>query len=184
MNIALFGYAGNPPHLGHLEVIEWLAARYDKVLVSPSASHAFGKKLPDINIRVILSVALLSCTDAPNVELIEIEEEMAQHTDGPIYSYDVLCELRKQYPNDTIHLAVGPDNAVPEIWQRFHRADDIMRDFGRVIAPDMGAHKRSTQIRAMLERGASYEELCEVTTPDVAKLIGMMPELYGPAKVN
>lgn len=178
MRIAYFGFAANPPHRGHLEVIEWLAERYDKVLVGPSVAHAFGKNMQPLAERKVMVTALLSQVQSRNVELVEVEEMLAK--DGPVYSYDVLVALQVMYPEDQLFLAVGPDNGDPAVWNRFHKADQILSEFGRVVAPNMGDHKRSTEIRFMLVRGASLEELAEVATPAVAALlVGECARLYG-----
>lgn len=177
-SIAYFGFAANPPHRGHKEVIEWLSRRYNLVIIGPSAAHAFNKRLPPMSVRLPLCEALLKEVNKSNVDLATIEEALMGS--GPVYSYDVLCALKAFYPGDEIHLAVGPDNAEPAIWSKFHRADDIEKHFGRVVAPDMGNNKRSTQIRAMLAAGASYEDLATVATPSVAKLIMDMPIYRNP----
>lgn len=178
MRIAYFGFAANPPHRGHLEVIEWLAERFDLVLVCPSAVHAFGKKMVDLEIRKEMCAALLSQLQAKNVQQIDIEEML--RSDGPVYSYDVLVALQNIAKGDKLFLAVGPDNADPAIWNKFHKAEQIISEFGRVVAPDMGQNKRSTEIRAMIAAGASYEELAEVATPAVASLLlGEYARLYG-----
>ena len=182
MNIAYFGFAANPPQLGHREVIEWLAERFDLVLVCPSVAHAFGKNLPELDIRDKMCAAMLSHVTAPNVKQVDIERQL--YNGGPVYSYDVLVALQKQYPSADLYLAIGPDNAVPETWSRFYRADDIVAEFNRVIAPDMGIHKRSTQVRKMLQEGTTRDELIKVIPAAVADLIVSMPELYGAVKVK
>jgi nicotinate-nucleotide adenylyltransferase len=169
MKIAGYGLAANPPHRGHKMIIEHLADRYDLVLMIPSAAHAFGKDLPPMAIRLPLCAALLSEVAADNVELSTLEEDLAGN--GPVYSYDVLCAIKKRYPDAQIDLVIGPDNAAPEVWSRFYRADDIKREFGVYVAPDMGADKRSTRLRAMLREGASIEEIATVTTAAVAQLL-------------
>jgi nicotinate-nucleotide adenylyltransferase len=115
---------------------------------------------------------------AKNVEMVDVEEKLAK--DGPVYSYDVLVALQAMYPEDQLFLAVGPDNGDPAVWNKFYKADQILSEFGRVVAPNMGDHKRSTEIRFMLLRGASYESLAEVATPAVAALlVGEYARLYG-----
>lgn len=178
MRIAYFGFAANPPHRGHLEVIEWLAERFDKVLVGPSVAHAFGKNMQPLEVRKVMVTALLSQVQANNVEIVSIEEMLA--ADGPVYSYDVLYAMQDLFKGHQLFLAVGPDNADPAVWSKFYKADQILSEFGRVVAPNMGDHKRSTEIRFMLLRGASYEELAEVATPAVAALlVGEYARLYG-----
>lgn len=177
MEIAYFGYAGNPSHRGHLQVMEWLAKRYDHVIVGLSAAHAFGKTMAPMDFRLQLGRALLSQSPARNIELSDIEDRL--RGDGPVYSYDVLCELRKMHPDCSIHLAVGPDNAEQQNWGRFYKSDEILIEFGRVVAPDMGSDKRSTHIRAMLEAGADCEDLAQFTTLPVAKILIANPKIYG-----
>lgn len=178
MRIAYFGFAANPPHRGHLEVIEWLAERFDLVLVAPSAAHAFGKNMQSLEIRKELCEALLGQLENTNVQMTDIEEMLA--VDGPVYSYNALKALSFIYPEDQLFLAVGPDNGDPAVWAKFYKGDDILNEFGRVVAPDMGQHKRSTQIRAMIAEGTTYEELEKVATPAVASLLlGEYARLYG-----
>ena len=176
MEIAYFGYAGNPSHGGHLQVMEWLAKRYDHVIVGLSAAHAFGKQMAPMKFRVELAKALLSQSPAMNIEISDIEDRLLG--DGPVYSYTVLRELRKIHPDCAIHLAVGPDNADPKNWNRFHNSEKILSEFGRVVAPDMGSQKRSTNIRAMLAMGASCDELTPFTTRPVARLLTDNPSIY------
>lgn len=176
MEIVYFGYAGDPSHGGHLDAIKWLARRYGRVLAGLSTSHAFNKQMAAMPYRIEFAEALLSQFPAPNVELSTIENSLQGA--GPVYSYTVLTELRKLYPQCSIHLAIGPDNAEPSTWDRFYNADKIMQEFGRVVVPDMGSHKRSTHIRAMLSRGTTFDELAPITTPAVAEILMKYPGLY------
>jgi nicotinate-nucleotide adenylyltransferase len=169
MKIAYFGFAANPPHLGHLKVIEWLSTRYDLVLVGPSAAHAFGKNLPPMVDRLPLVHALLAGSVATNVTVTDIE--MSLVGTGSVYSHTVLCALRTKYPEATLHLAIGPDNAEPSVWQKFYRADEIVRDFGLVVAPDMGPDRRSTYIRKLMASGATLDALTPLTGLAVATLL-------------
>lgn len=169
MRLAYFGYAGDPSHAGHLQVIDWLADRYDKVLVGLSASHAFGKKMAPLGFRESLTRALLAQSKGTNTEIVTVEADLA--ATGTVYSYDVLVELRKQHPGAKIHLAIGPDNAMPETWARFRNSVMIDEEFGKIVAPDMGSNMRSTRIRKMLKEGTSFDALALVATPNVAKLL-------------
>lgn len=175
MKITYFGYAANPPTLSHAAVIKYLADIYDLVIVGPSAAHAFGKNLPEMKVRMPLSQAMLESVAADNVLLTNIEESLVENAGSdedakPVYSYTVLCALRSMYPNATIHLAVGPDNAVPTTWQRFYKYAEIDKHFGKVVVPDMGT-TRSTLVRNMLKNGATIEDL----TPHVGlKVAGML----------
>ena len=51
MKIAVFGSAFNPPSLGHKSVIERLS-HFDKVLLVPSLSHAWGKEMLPFDTRI------------------------------------------------------------------------------------------------------------------------------------
>lgn len=182
MRIAYYGIAGNPAHLGHRYVAEWLAERYDKVFVGLSAAHAFGKILPPMEIRLTILDALFSTSSAINIELTTIENALVD--DGPVYSYTVLSALRAIFPGDEIHLAIGPDNAEPKTWEKFYRASDIIEHFGLVVAPNMGNEMRSTEIRKILSEGTTLARLAEVTGSEVAAVLMANLDLYKPAAAS
>lgn len=153
--IAVFGSAFNPPHRGHLDVLNQVAQWADEVVVVPNFAHAFGKSMASYALRVSLTQALVKeAALALPVRVSKIEQKMAaaRLKPAPIYTFDVLTELKKDYPEDELIFIVGPDNADPRVWQRFYRADDILQQFATWPAEERLA-VRSTDLRATLKAG-------------------------------
>lgn len=168
--VAVFGSAFNPPHIGHLDVIEQCLLWANKIIVVPSYAHAFGKRMAPYEQRLALTQALVGDMAATHVTVSDIERSLAtvDCADKPIYTYDVLDALQQQNQQSKFIFVVGPDNADPSTWQRFYRADDILQRWGIWAAQERVA-VRSTHIRSLLARGeVPGVKLC---TPAVSQLL-------------
>ena len=153
--IAVFGSAFNPPHCGHADVILQATAWADHIIVVPSYCHAFGKTMAPFEQRLVLAQALIdSMVWKKDVMVSDIEKTIAasQGEGHPIYTFDVLLALSAIYPDSKIVFVVGPDNASPEIWNTFYRADEILLRWG-IWAAQERIHIRSTTIRNKLQQG-------------------------------
>ena len=152
--IAVFGSAFNPPHRGHMDVIEQLKPKFDKVLLVPTAAHAFGKNTANIELRKQLLDLILD-DYFPNdnkveVSLVEFDMQAESTEDKPVYSYDLLNHLNQQSPAE-YHLIIGPDNAAPETWQKFYKHEEIKNEFALTIVEER-RKVRSTEIRELLNQ--------------------------------
>lgn len=152
---ALYGLAGNPPHRGHWGCVRGLVEAGYFVVVSPSAGHAFGKRMAPYAQRVEWARMGLEefCSDLRGrYELWDGEERLRQRMGAQaVYSIDVLRELAALHPMRELKLAVGPDNAIPEVFEKFKEHQSIVRDFGLVALEEQDA-KRSTHLRELMER--------------------------------
>ena len=168
-HVAVFGAAFDPPHLGHADVVRQLAPHVDRVLLVPSFRHAFGKVMSPWDARWQMTELL--CRDVlsafNNVAVCDIESTMLiPNPDAPIYSYDVLCAVRDQLGMHPL-LVLGPDNARPDVWQRFYRHADIEREFGGCrVEERLGI--RSTHIRALVAAAKDSR----VMLPELASRVG------------
>lgn len=162
MDIAIFGSAFNPPHLGHLAAMTWLADRFDTVIAVPSFRHAFGKKMAPFLFRCEALRILLRAAPE-NIVVSDIESSF--YGDEPIYSYDLLCRLSSLYPDARLSLALGSDNIESSVFSRFHRSKDILRDFSVVAIPDFQGF-RSTLARAALSSS------CGAPSDEAKRLLG------------
>ena len=88
----------------------------------------------------------------------------------PVYTYDLLSSLDRMERRPWVRYvcAIGPDNAREEVWNRFHRAGEILERFGRVVVADR-LPVRSSAIRAALD--VHDANLSSMTTPEVAQYI-------------
>lgn len=167
--IAVFGSAFNPPSLGHKQVIESLD-HFDRVLLVPSISHAWGKEMLDYAQRCLLLQAFIDDLAINHVELLTIEQEIWQPGQS-VTTYAVLSHLQHQWPEAQLTFVIGPDNffRFPE----FYRANDIVQQWSVLVCPEK-IKIRSTDIRQAIAHQQSVHAL---TTPSVTRLLQQM-QLY------
>ncbi len=161
--IAVFGAAFNPPHLGHIDVIEQLLDQFDSVLLVPSFAHAFDKNMLPFTQRLTMLEIILDehVDDKSRVEISLIEQSIAsakhQSNDSPnyVYSYDVLHALEalaaQEHKPSRLTLIIGPDNAREEVWCRFYKSKQIQQEYS-VHCVDERVSIRSSRVRDILQK--------------------------------
>lgn len=152
--MALYGFAANPPHRGHWDCVRQLLARVDHVLVAPSGAHAFGKQMAPGARRLDWAQKgakdFLTPEELDRVTIWDGELRLAK-TKSVVYSIDAL-ELALAERGLRAVLALGPDNAKRETFERFKDWKRIEKDFG-VIEVRERELIRSTQIRKWIRAG-------------------------------
>ena len=108
-NIALYGGAFDPPHIGHLQLIHSLAKvpGIDEVWLLPSGDRTDKKLLLPMQKRLHLIKHLFQ--DNSSVVISEDEIEMSKLKGGMIETYDLLGALSKKYQQRRFHFVVGGD---------------------------------------------------------------------------
>lgn len=151
--IAVFGSAFNPAHRGHEDVIAQVAKQFDKIVVVPNYAHAFGKKMLAYDFRLSMTRAMVGQLDVDAVvEVSDIEQALFEAGKSPIYTYDLLEALETSLGTKHLFFVIGPDNAMPEVWGRFHRANEITQRWSLWPAKE-NINIRSTYIRDNLAKG-------------------------------
>ena len=153
IKIGVFGSAFNPPTLGHLDVLRQAAEAFERILLVPSASHAFAKELLPFSCRLemlklfLAEAGSLQC----EVEICELEAELLRRqSDKPVYTFDLMQELEGHYPDNTrLGFIRGPDNADPETWQRFYKAQEIEQCW-KIFTADERMLVRSSTVRELI----------------------------------
>ena len=91
-NVAIFGGAFNPPHIGHIMMVSELSkqGQFDEILVIPSkiSPHKIGYFAPEED-RLFMSK--LAFSNIEKVKVLDIELKMS----GKSYTLLTLNELRK-----------------------------------------------------------------------------------------
>ncbi|MCQ1060212.1 nicotinate-nicotinamide nucleotide adenylyltransferase [Photobacterium sp. DNB23_23_1] len=162
-SIAIFGSAFNPPSLGHKSVIERLT-HFDKVILLPSYSHAWGKQMLDYDARCNLVEAFIEDLSQDNLELSTLERDMAIG-DEAITTFAVLEALEGLYPRTHLTFVIGPDNFLN--FGKFYKADEITQRWQVLACPET-VKVRSTQIRECI---VNSREISHLTTSSVAKML-------------
>jgi cytidyltransferase-like protein len=167
--VAIFGGSFDPPTLGHQNVIAQLVSlsepKIDEIVLIPSASHAFGKKLSSLSERIAMLELFIDDIVAlhPNlktkIHILNIEPGLVGlHATGYVYSYDVLEAVEKIYQSALVNqglsslteiqlcFVIGPDLANPQIFNRFYRAEEIKKRWSIILVSQL-YNVRSTGVR-------------------------------------
>ena len=137
-DILVFGGSFDPPHIGHLSVLESVVSKgiSDKVVIVPARVSPF-KEECDIKYtfaqRVALVEAMIDSSDllkkAREEEKLEVSliENTEEFKDSPSYTYKTLKKLQSQNPGKKISFLVGED--VAYTINKFYKAEDLLEEF-------------------------------------------------------
>ncbi len=178
LQLGVFGSAFDPPTRGHLDVIRQSASHFDSILLVPSASHAFAKKMQPFEHRIAMLQVFIEALGnvGCHLELCLIEAELLKKApDQPVYTFDVLSALEARYREDVaISFIRGPDNADPQVWHRFYKAQAIERRWG-IFTAEQQVSARSCQVRALFASQApgevTHNQLATLLLPAVSDYI-------------
>ncbi|GLR76084.1 nicotinate-nicotinamide nucleotide adenylyltransferase [Aliivibrio sifiae] len=154
MKIAVFGSAFNPPSLGHKSVIERLH-HFDKVLLVPSISHAWGKTMLSYEARVEMVSVFVDELNMTNVELSTLEKEI-YIPDQSVTTFSLLNKLQELNQGADITFIIGPDNLLQ--FGKFYKFDEIVKRWSVMACPET-LPVRSTDIRTAIQNGESISHL-------------------------
>ena len=122
LRVGLYGGAFDPPHRTHMALaqvaIEQL--QLDVLHIVPTG-HAWHKQRPLTEARHRLAMCQLAFEDLQKVRVDDRETLRS----GPTYTVDTLAELRALYPEASLFLVMGEDQA--RALHTWHRASDVGR---------------------------------------------------------
>lgn len=161
--IALFGGAFNPPHVGHVYVASHVLATedVDELWLVPTFAHAFGKSLAPFEARMNMCREVASLF-GERVRATAVERELAE-AGRPSFTIDTLDHLLANHPESDFALVIGSDNLSSlDRWKDAER----LRSLARLIVINRSGHPlegtgpaipdvSSTWIRERLRLGRS-----------------------------
>ncbi len=108
-NVAIYGGAFDPPHLGHLKLIHHLGKMedIDEVWLMPCGDRDDKKLLLPMEKRFHLMRTIFQ--KHPQIKVAEDEIQMSKARQKPIHTYDLLNELRKKYIQTKFYFVIGAD---------------------------------------------------------------------------
>lgn len=121
MRVGVFGGAFDPPHLAHVQVAQAALTQFhlDRLHVMPTG-QAWHKARPLTASQHRLAMARLAFADLPKV-VVDAREVSRE---GPTYTVDTLMSLRHEFPDASLFLFIGADQA--GAFQTWHRWQDIL----------------------------------------------------------
>jgi len=116
MHISLFGGAFDPPHLGHLQVINSILSSQvaDELWLVPTGVHDFEKIMQSATDRLEMLKLLIKETPANIQNQIKIERCELERA-GVSHTLDTLDDLSQKYPQYHFSFVIGSDNL-----EKFH----------------------------------------------------------------
>src|SRR5947208_4320907 len=152
----VYGGSFDPVHYGHMALVEHAVALGYEVIMVPAFRHAFGKQSAPFEHRVrMCELALQACQLVEHARVCTIEHSLAQASNAPVYTYNVLCHLRDTLGSAPC-LLVGPD--ISAEWERWYHHTEIDHEFGRLCLP-LTHMIHSTDIRQRRQAGETPASL-------------------------
>lgn len=111
MKLGIYIGSFNPPHKGHIYVVNYLLDNevVDKVLIVPTENYWDKQSLVDIKHRI----NMLKFYENDN---IKVDTE----NNGYAYTYELMRKLKEDYPQEKLYLVIGADNIVSfDKWKEY-----------------------------------------------------------------
>ena len=126
MNVALFGGSFDPPHIGHIEIVNRVKqlAFIDKVVVMPTFLNPFKESFsapPELRLMWLKKLF----TNDKRVEVSDFEIQKSQK----VPTYTTVLELKKRYSK--IYLVIGSDNL--ESLSRWHMHEKLLQEVELIV---------------------------------------------------
>ncbi|RRJ82548.1 NUDIX domain-containing protein [Aestuariirhabdus litorea] len=184
--VGILGSAFDPPTRGHIDLLQQAAPEFDRILLVPSARHAFGKRCQPMSHRIAMLEALLDPLSLDcELEICTLEQHMAERSEQPVYTYDLMEALEQQlipsHPDLRLCFIRGPDNAHPKVWSKFHRAQEIEQRW-QLFTAEERTPVRSTSVRELLgQAGDPDPQALRALVPDAIADYLLAHHLYRPS---
>ena len=110
MRIGIYVGSFNPPHKGHIKIVNHLINNYlDKVIVIATGNYWDNNDLTSINDRI----NMLKIYENENI-IIDTKNNNIE------YTYQILDKLSNEYEKDNLYLIIGADNIINfDKWKKY-----------------------------------------------------------------
>lgn len=130
MHIGILGGSFNPPHIGHLLVMQQVLdfTHIERIWLMPAYRHTFDKPLAPVADRL----AMAKLTSLPDVSISTLEVD--HRLDGN--TINLLPVLKKNYPNDQFTFIIGSDQL--SAFTRWGKWEDLLDRLPFLVVPRAG----------------------------------------------
>jgi nicotinate-nucleotide adenylyltransferase len=166
MRLGVFGGTFDPPHRSHVFAVLWAlqSGEVDRVLMVPTAEHAFGKQ-PTASFQHRLEMCRLAVREI--AEGLVVVSDTEGRRQGTSYMVDTLRALEAEHPGAPLRLIVGSDIlGEMHLWRE---PEEVKRLAPLLIVPRLGhadgdelgqlPRLSSTDVRRVLEAGDDASHL-------------------------
>ncbi|MSY99020.1 MAG: nicotinate (nicotinamide) nucleotide adenylyltransferase [Actinobacteria bacterium] len=136
--VGILGGTFDPPHLGHLHVIEVLAKQFDQIMLIPTGDPYLRPTKPIATPGQRLemcSKALEDLSDELQEKVVVLDIETSRK--GATYTFDTLQSLRAFFPKDEFTLILGTDAAAT--FNKWKRSEDVKKQAQILVIKRPGA---------------------------------------------
>jgi nicotinate-nucleotide adenylyltransferase len=175
--VAILGGTFDPPHLGHLHIIEALAKNFDQIMLIPTGDPYLRPEKPIATPGERLemcSKALEDLSDELQSKVVVLDIETSRK--GATYTFDTLQSLRAFFPKDEFTLVLGSDAAAT--LHKWKRSDDVKKQAEILVIKrpgSVGSEFKELDIKALDISATKIRA-------DFAK--GKTPETISPTVLN
>jgi nicotinate-nucleotide adenylyltransferase len=182
MDIALFGTSGDPPTIGHRQILEWLSDRYDLCAVWVS-NNPFKSNQTDLGHRVEMMQLLISDLNltGPNIQL---------HPEISSPRSLITVNLAKQiWQNADFTLVVGAD-LIPQL-PTWYRAQELLQQVKILVTARVGYKISEQSLEGLYAIGAKIA-IADLVIPEISSsnyrkngdLSGIIPSIQAYIHTN
>lgn len=158
--IGCFGGTFDPPHFGHIALVEELlkSKLVDKVLIIVAANpyHKDTRHVSDYADRV----AMVRCAFAKmeHVEICTVEATLSPETHS--YTYDTMSRVRTLYPDAQLILLMGSDSLVN--LHTWHKCNSLVDTYDFIVYPRPGYTPDQSELNQNWTPARAQKLICSV----------------------
>ena len=126
MNLYFFGGTFDPPHLGHLKIIESCLTESRHLVLIPTKQSPFKNHFPMASAyhRIRMLELLISKIDHHSI----IIDDWEINNPAPNYTYGTIKHLQTVYPQSKLHMVIGGDQLTNfSKWKNYKKIMDIVQ---------------------------------------------------------
>ena len=125
MNLYFFGGSFDPPHIGHLSIIQLCIIKSQKFVLIPTKKSPFKDQIPLVSVhhRVRMLELLISKIDHPI-----IIDDWEINNPAPNYTYETIRHLQIDYPSCNLFMVIGGDQLIHfQKWKNYKEIINVVR---------------------------------------------------------